>query len=51
MKYFDKTFWQMSALFFLIIAGTLVAIYYLKEYEVASLNNVDNGAETVKISR
>lgn len=41
----------MSAIFFLIIAGTLTAIYYLKEYEVAALNNVDNGAETVKISR
>lgn len=40
----------MSGIFFLIIAGTLVAIYYLKQYE-AGIGPVDNVAETVKISR
>ena len=41
----------MSGIFFLIIAGTLTAIYYLKAYEAGQLNAVDNEAETVNISR
>ncbi len=52
MQYLDKTFWQMSGLFIFIILGSLVAVYYLKQYDNQELNPaVDKTAETVRISR
>lgn len=35
MKYFSKTFWQMSGIFLLIVVGTLAGIYFLKTFELA----------------
>ncbi len=52
MKYLDKTFWQMSGLFVLIVVGALAAVYYLKQYDNQPVNStIDKTAETVRISK